>query len=86
MHYAGINFVDTSMRSGKFPSKSFPVGLGGESSGIVVGLPKDEQVLDDPDYKKRGFVEGAKVAVVRLQPISCPSQRLLSNYLCLSGH
>ena len=73
MHYAGVNFIDTYHRAGLYPAKSFPVRLGVESSGVVVGLPTDQKALADPEYKKRGFVEGAQVAVVRLQPIISPA-------------
>lgn len=39
--------------------------LGTESSGVLVGLPTDEKVLNDPEYKKRGFSGGVNVGVVR---------------------
>ena len=37
--------------------------MGGEAAGIVVGLPTDQKVLNDPEYKKRAFENGGKVAV-----------------------
>lgn len=66
MQYAGVNFIDTYQRKGLYPAKEFPVRLGTESSGVIVGLPTDEGVLKDPEYTKRGFKEGAEVAVVRV--------------------
>ena len=39
--------------------------IGKETAGVIVGLPTDEAVLNDPDYKKRGYKEGSRVAVVR---------------------
>ena len=35
-----------------------------EASGIIAALPTDEKVLNDEQYKKRGFKVGDKVAVV----------------------
>ncbi|KLO09266.1 NAD-binding protein [Schizopora paradoxa] len=61
--YVGVNFIDTYQRKGLYPAKSFPVRLGTESSGVLVGLPTDEKVLNDPEYKKRGFSDGVNVAV-----------------------
>lgn len=60
-----MNFIDTYHRAGLYPAKSFPVRLGTESSGTIVKLPSDEIVLNDEQYKKRGFLAGGKVAVVR---------------------
>jgi NADPH2:quinone reductase len=37
-----------------------------EVSGTVVRLPTDEAVLNHPEFKKRGFAVGAKVATVSL--------------------
>jgi NADPH2:quinone reductase len=51
--------------SGDFPSESFPAVLGTESTGEIVSLPTDPKVLNHPEYKKRGFKIGSKVAVVR---------------------
>jgi D-arabinose 1-dehydrogenase-like Zn-dependent alcohol dehydrogenase len=51
-------------REGIYPASGFPFVIGKEASGIVVALPTDESVLNDPDYKKRGYKEGSRVAVV----------------------
>ncbi|KAJ7109847.1 hypothetical protein C8R44DRAFT_800726 [Mycena epipterygia] len=61
--YMGINFIDTYYRKGLYPLKEFPAIIGTEASGTILALPTDKTVLDDPDYKKRGYTVGAKVAV-----------------------
>ncbi|KAJ7897228.1 NAD-P-binding protein [Mycena olivaceomarginata] len=61
--WLGVNFIDTYFRKGLYPLKEFPAAIGAELAGTIVALPKDETVLEDPDYKKRGFTVGAKVAV-----------------------
>ncbi|GBE77245.1 NAD-P-binding protein [Sparassis latifolia] len=63
--YAGVNFIDTYHRKGIYPIKSFPQTLGMEASGTIVGLPTDEKVLADEQYKKRGFKVGDKVALLQ---------------------
>ncbi|CCL98150.1 uncharacterized protein FIBRA_00144 [Fibroporia radiculosa] len=63
IQYAGVNFIDTYYRKGLYPAKSFPLVLGMEASGTIVGLPTDEKVLADEQYKKRMFKIGDKVAV-----------------------
>ena len=35
-----------------------------EASGTIAALPADEKVLNDEEYKKRGFKVGDRVAVV----------------------
>jgi NADPH:quinone reductase-like Zn-dependent oxidoreductase len=40
--------------------------MGGEASGTIVGLPIDQTVLNDPDYKKRTFENGGKVVISHL--------------------
>jgi NADPH2:quinone reductase len=57
-----------------YPLKEFPTAIGVELAGTIVALPKDETVLEDPDYKKRGFTVGAKVAVVRISEGSLNDQ------------
>lgn len=37
--------------------------MGQEASGTIIGLPTDPTVLNDPEYKKREFEIGGKVAV-----------------------
>ncbi|KAJ7102476.1 NAD-P-binding protein [Mycena belliarum] len=61
--YLGINFIDTYYRKGLYPLKEFPAVIGTEMSGTVVALPTDKSVLEDPDYKKRGYNVGTKVVV-----------------------
>jgi NADPH2:quinone reductase len=48
--------------------KDFPTVLGTEAAGVSAALPTDEAVLAHPEYKKRGFAVGGKVAVVRPFP------------------
>lgn len=59
-----MNFIDTYQRKGLYPAKSFPLRLGTESSGVVVGLPTDPAVLNDPKYQRLGIHLGGKVAAV----------------------
>ncbi|KAJ7724227.1 NAD-P-binding protein [Mycena metata] len=61
--YLGINFIDTYYRKGLYPLKELPAALGAEASGTIVKLPTDSAVLEDPQYKKRGYVVGGKVAL-----------------------
>ncbi|KAJ7754990.1 NAD-P-binding protein [Mycena maculata] len=61
--YFGINFIDTYYRKGLYALKEFPAIIGTELSGTIVALPMDAAVLEDPEYKKRGYTVGAKVAV-----------------------
>jgi len=63
VQYCGVNFIDTYYRKGLYPIESFPAIMGQEASGTIVGLPTDPTILDDPQYKKRGFEMGGKVAV-----------------------
>jgi len=66
IQYAGVNFIDTYFRKGLYPIESFPMIVGGEAAGTVIGLPTDESVINDPDYKIRAFKMGGKVAVNHL--------------------
>jgi len=63
INYGGVNFIDTYFRKGLYPAKSFPLTLGQEASGTIAALPTDEKVLNDEQYKKRGFKVGDRVAV-----------------------
>jgi NADPH2:quinone reductase len=47
-----------------YPLKEFPAIIGTEMSGTILALPTDPAVLEDPEFKKRGFAVGAKVAAV----------------------
>jgi len=60
--YVGINFVDNYFRTGIY-NATFPHGVGVEGSGVIVELPTDPSVVDDEEYKKRGFKVGAKVSI-----------------------
>jgi len=40
--------------------------MGSEAAGTIVGLPTDQTVLNDPEYKKRTLEKGGKVAVSHL--------------------
>ncbi|PCH34252.1 NAD(P)-binding protein [Wolfiporia cocos MD-104 SS10] len=66
VHYGGVNFIDTYYRKGLYPAKSFPLTLGMEGSGTIAALPTDEKVLNDEQFKKRGFKVGDKVAFLNL--------------------
>ncbi|KAJ7754975.1 hypothetical protein DFH07DRAFT_1061108 [Mycena maculata] len=77
--YLGVNFIDTYFRynssyyilvpalpsfsKGLYPLAELPSAIGGEMAGTILALPTDKAVLEDPEYKKRGFAVGAKVAV-----------------------
>ncbi|KAF7307237.1 NAD(P)-binding protein [Mycena indigotica] len=69
--YLGINFLDTvflllrlHIRSGAYGQPPFPAELGIEASGTVVALPTDPRVLNNPDYKKRAYTVGSRVALL----------------------
>jgi len=57
--------ADHRLRQGVYQLPTFPTTLGEEAAGIIVGLPSDPNVLNDEDYKQRGFAIGAVAAVVR---------------------
>ncbi|KAJ3575232.1 hypothetical protein NP233_g1222 [Leucocoprinus birnbaumii] len=48
--------------SGLYPLKDFPAIIGKETAGTIVALPTDPAVLENPTFKKNGFVVGKKVA------------------------
>jgi len=50
----GLNFIDCYDRSGLYPQKSMPAGLGREAAGVITALGK----------KVRGFRAGDRVAYV----------------------
>jgi len=64
VHYAGVNFRDTYIRAGLYPSNQFPVTLGQEEAGVVVGLPTDENILESDAFKRRGLKIGSRVAAM----------------------
>jgi NADPH:quinone reductase len=49
-------------RSGVYPLPSLPAAIGQESAGIIVGLPTDDNVLNNEDYKKRKFQLSAVIS------------------------
>jgi len=53
-------------RQGLYKYESFPAVIGKETSGIIVGLPADEAVLNNETFKSQGFKIGGKVAAVSL--------------------
>jgi NADPH:quinone reductase-like Zn-dependent oxidoreductase len=55
--------LNLALRKGLYPIESFPAVLGQEASGTVVGLPTDSAILNDPEYRKRGFEIDGKVAI-----------------------
>ncbi|KAJ7657985.1 NAD-P-binding protein [Mycena rosella] len=61
--YLGINFIDTYFRKGLYPLGELPAAIGTELSGTILALPTHEAVLEDPEFKKRGYAVGARVAV-----------------------
>ncbi|KAJ7109860.1 NAD-P-binding protein [Mycena epipterygia] len=48
---------------GLYPLERFPAAIGTELSGTILALPTDQTVLEDPEYKRRGYTIGARVAV-----------------------
>jgi len=66
VQYLGVNFIDTYYRKGLYPIKEYPAILGSEISGTIASLPTDEAVLNDPDFRKRGFVVGGVVAAYKV--------------------
>ncbi|KAJ3798570.1 hypothetical protein GGU11DRAFT_723061 [Lentinula aff. detonsa] len=63
VEWIGVNFIDTYYRQGLYPYSSFPAVLGKETSGEIVALPTDPEVLNSPDFQRMGYQVGGKVAV-----------------------
>ncbi|KIK62956.1 hypothetical protein GYMLUDRAFT_41242 [Collybiopsis luxurians FD-317 M1] len=63
IEYVGVNFIDTYFRKGLYPLSHFPATMGGEAAGVIVALPSDPAVLEDPDYKRQELKIGMSVAV-----------------------
>jgi len=63
VEWAGVNFIDTYMRSGLYKPAFLPLPIAKEVSGVVVELPTDEKLLQSDEYKRRGFKKGGKVVV-----------------------
>ncbi|CCM05971.1 uncharacterized protein FIBRA_08212 [Fibroporia radiculosa] len=70
MHYGGVNFIDTYYRKGLYKITNFPFVLGTEGSGTIVSLPTDPDVVNNEEYKKRGFAVGKNVAIYTLGAFS----------------
>lgn len=51
-------------RKGLYKYKQLPAVLGVETAGVVVGLPRDEAVLNNETYRSKNLVIGSKVACV----------------------
>ncbi|KAG8780069.1 hypothetical protein FRC16_003223 [Serendipita sp. 398] len=64
VEWAGVNFIDTYYRSGVYPVKSHPAVAGEEMAGILLELPSDPAVLEDPEFKARNFQVGQTVACI----------------------
>ncbi|KAI0035144.1 NAD-P-binding protein [Vararia minispora EC-137] len=63
VQWAGVNFIDTYLRSGLYPAPFLPFPSSNETAGVIVELPTDEGILQSEDFKKRGFKKGGKVAI-----------------------
>lgn len=65
IEWAGVNFVDTYFRSGLYPipnlQRALPIAS--EVSGIILELPSDPSVLENSDFKNRGFKKGGYIAI-----------------------
>lgn len=46
------------------PPEAYPVVFGTEMAGSIVALPTNNEILNNADYKKRGFKLGGKVVSV----------------------
>jgi len=66
VQWAGVNSIDTYFRKGLYKLEKLPQISGFEAAGILAALPTDESVLNDPQYQKRGYKVGARVAVYSL--------------------
>lgn len=55
---------DFTPRSGLYPSRQRPLPIASEVSGIILELPSDTSVLENSDFKHRGFKKGGRVAIV----------------------
>jgi len=63
VEWAGVNFVDTYLRSGLYSSQQRPLPIAKEVSGIILELPSDQSILESSDFKSRGFKKGGRVAI-----------------------
>ncbi|OBZ78424.1 putative quinone oxidoreductase [Grifola frondosa] len=90
IQYGGVNFIDTYYRKGLYPIASFPQPLGTEGAGTIVGIPSDEAVLNNDEFKKRGYAIGGKAAVYGLgafaEYVSVPWSRVFTFPEDVSDH
>ncbi|TFY77519.1 hypothetical protein EWM64_g6493 [Hericium alpestre] len=63
VQWGGVNFIDTYLRSGLYPTPFLPLPIAKEVAGVIIELPTDASVLNNPQYQKRGFKKGGSVAV-----------------------
>ncbi|TFY81404.1 hypothetical protein EWM64_g2606 [Hericium alpestre] len=63
VQWGGVNFIDTYLRSGLYPTPFLPLPIAMEIAGVIVELPTDASVLNNPQYQKRGFKKGGSVAI-----------------------
>jgi NADPH2:quinone reductase len=86
--YAGVNFFDVHIRyvrqallvgsslirasTGVYPTANLPGVIGSEIAGTIVRLPTDQAALNHPEYKKRGFAVGSRVAAVHVAFVPIP--------------
>ncbi|KAJ3723610.1 NAD(P)-binding protein [Lentinula guzmanii] len=66
IEYIGVNFIDTYFRQGLYPLDHFPATIGEEAAGVIVALPTDPEVLENPYYKRQEFKIGMSVAVTTM--------------------
>ncbi|KAI0303551.1 NAD-P-binding protein [Multifurca ochricompacta] len=66
VEWAGINFIDTYLRSGLYPIPQRPLPIAKEVSGVILELPSDQTILESPNFRSRGFKKGGRVALDRL--------------------
>ncbi|KAF5391611.1 hypothetical protein D9757_002427 [Collybiopsis confluens] len=62
VEWIGVNYIDTYYRQGLYPLSEFPAIIGKETSGEIIALPSDPEVLKNPDFIKMGYKVGGKVA------------------------
>lgn len=56
--------VSLLTRSGLYEPTFFPYPICGEAAGVIIELPKDDTLLQNEEFKSRGFKKGGKVALV----------------------
>ena len=56
-------------RSGLYPAPFFPMPMAWEVSGVLLELPRDEAILNSPEYKNHGFKKGGVVVLARVREV-----------------